>query len=104
MKRAWLVLALAIPAAAGAAGIPAPQAVLAPAKPAAHRPLFEVKYVLLPAPRTTGDLPRIDYREQSATIAPSRLDGHGSRELRPFSADPNVEIYRQWACETLGHR
>ena len=104
MKRAWLVLALAIPAAAGAAGIPAPQAVLAPAKPAAHRPLFEVKYVLLPAPGAASDMPRIDYRDQSSAIAPSRLDGRGSRELRPFSADPNVEICRQWACETLGHR
>ena len=104
MKRTWLVLALAIPAAAWAAGIPEPQVVPAPTKPAAYRPSFEVKYVLLPAPKTADDTPRIDYSGQSAAIAPLRLDRRGSKALRPFAIDPNVEICRQWACETPGRR
>lgn len=104
MKRTWLVLALAIPAASWAVGVAEPQGVAPPAKPAAHRPLFEVKYVLLPAPKPSGDTPRIDYGDQSAAIAPLRLDGPGSEALRPYSRDPNVEICRRWACETSDRR
>lgn len=106
MKRTWLVLvlALAVPAVARAAGVSEPQGVTSPARPAAHRPLFEVKYVLLPAPKPTGDMPRIEYSDQAAAIAPLRLDERNSRALHPFSRDPNVEICRQWACETLDRR
>ncbi|GAB3785560.1 hypothetical protein [Dyella agri] len=104
MKRMSLVLALAIPAAAWAAGVPGPQIVPAPAKPAVHRPLVYVKYVLLPAPKTADDAPRIDYSESSAAMLPLHLDWPGSKAFGAFAVDPNVEICRQWACETSGHR
>jgi hypothetical protein len=103
VKRAWLVLALMAPVAAWAAGIPGPQTV-APAKPVAHKPLFEVKFVLRPAPKTTGDVPRIDYSDRSAAIAPLRLGRQDATAFHPFAFSPNVEICRAWACETADRR
>jgi hypothetical protein len=103
MKRAWFVITLAIPVAAWAAGIPEPQAV-PQAQVVAHKPLFEVKYVLLPAPKTAGDTPRIDDSDRSAAIVPLRLDTRDSGTLRPVAFHPNMEICREWACETPRQR
>lgn len=103
MKRTLFTLALSLPAAVWA-GVPAPQAASASAQARlpAHRPVFQVRYVLLPAPREADDLPRIDYGDRSPAVTPLQLDRWSSRELEPFASNPNVEICRQWACEIPG--
>jgi hypothetical protein len=103
MKRMLFVLALTLPAAVWA-GVPAPQEVPAPAQPTAHPPVFQVKYVLLTAPKEAGDMPRIDYDGRSAALVPLQPGHERYKVLDPFASSPNVEICRQWACEFPGHR
>jgi hypothetical protein len=101
MKCMLFLLALALPAIA-MAGVPAPQDVPASAQPAARQPLFQVRYVLLPAPKEASDTPRIDYDGRSAAVVPLPQGHWGYRQLDPFASNPNVEICRQWACEVPG--
>lgn len=61
----------------------------------AHRPLFIVKYVLLPAP--TG-APRIHMDDQGAQIVPPP-EGSPSVLLGALQQDPNVDVCYGWGCE-----
>ncbi len=105
MKRTLFILALILPSAVWA-GVPVPQAASARAQTQAqlpsHQPVFQVRYVLLPAPKEASDTPRIDYDGQSAAMVPLQQGHWGHRQLDPFASNPNVEICRQWACEIPG--
>lgn len=104
MRYLLFILALTLPPVVWA-GVPAPQTASAQAQAQlpAHQPIFQVRYVLLPAPRKADDLPRIDYGDRSPAMAPLQLERWGSRELDPSASNPNMEICRQWACEIPGH-
>lgn len=102
MTRSWFALALVLPVAAWSAGTPQPQPQPQAAwqgKASAHKPLFTMRFVLLPAPRTPSTPPRIDVDKRAAVIAPLHWDARDSVRLRPLAWRPNVEICRGWACD-----
>ena len=104
MKRMLLALILGVPGAAWAA-LPAQQvAPVPPAAPNHHPHLFEVKFVLRPAPKQDGGLPQIQLDKRAAAIVPADWGRQAHRLLGLSGPGPNVEICQSWACEAFGQR
>ena len=104
MKCMPFVLILGIPGAAWA-GLPMQQGAPATSTAQSHHPhLFEVKFVLRPAPKQDDGLPRVQFDNQATAIAPLPTDRHAYRRFSLPGPGPNVEICQSWACETLGQR
>lgn len=75
-----------------------------PAKP--HRPLFEVRYVLVsavPSSRAQA-LPVIDLGSARSAIHLLPLDGPGAVLVGGQFRNPNMELCRGWGCETQPRR
>jgi len=104
MQRMLFVLILGMPGAAWA-GLPMQQGAPAPSTAPSHHPrLFEVKFVLRPAPKQGAGLPRIRSDNQAAVIVPVSRDRQAYRRLGMPGPGPNVAICESWACETFGQR
>lgn len=104
MQRMLFVLILGMPGAAWA-GPPMQQDAPAPPTAPNHHPrLFEVKFVLRPAPKQGEGLPRIRFDNQAAGIVPVSRYRQVYRRLGLPGPGPNVEICESWACETFVQR
>jgi len=104
MQRMLFVLVLGMPGAAWA-GLPMQQDAPAPSTAPSHHPrLFEVKFVLRPAPKQGDGLPRIRFDNQAPAIVPVPRDRQAYRRLGWPGPGPNVEICESWACETFVQR
>jgi len=104
MQRMLFVLILGMPGAAWA-GLPMQQDAPVPSTVPSHHPhLFEVKFVLRPAPKQGDGLPRIRFDNQAAAIAPVARDRQTYRRFALPGPGPNVEICESWACETFVQR
>jgi hypothetical protein len=70
------------------------------AGPPPHRPLIEVKFVLLPAPRAPSGLPAVSLDERPAVAPPpQRRDAWPSAVPLLGAYAPNTEICRGRECE-----
>ncbi|HEX8777382.1 MAG TPA: hypothetical protein VF738_04630 [Rhodanobacter sp.] len=104
MKRMLFVLALFLPCAARA-GLPMPQDAPAPSAGAGrHSHLFELKFVLRPAPAREGSPPRIQFDDQAPAVVPPSRGRQAYRRLGLPGPGPNAEICESWACEAFGQR
>lgn len=104
MKRMLLVLILGMPGVAWA-GLPVQQDAPAPSVAPNHHPrLFEVKFVLRPAPKQDGGLPQVQLDKRAAAIVPAHWVQQAHPLLGLSGPGPNVEICQGWACETFGQR
>ncbi|MBU6247214.1 MAG: hypothetical protein KGN77_05615 [Xanthomonadaceae bacterium] len=111
MKPLIACLAWALPCGAIAATLPPQSEPVGPAMPSSsaaptHRPLFEVRYVLvgaIPSKRTDA-LPDIDLGSPAPAIHPVPLDRPGNATLGSRFGHPNVELCRSWGCEPQPHR
>lgn len=105
MKSSLLLLALALPGAALAVAAPPQQEPVGrdaspSARPAAHHPLFEVRYVLLKAkPEPQDDASYlIDLGDGKASIHPLPLGGGSLLMSSSLFLPPNTLMCRSWAC------
>lgn len=111
MKLPIACLALVLPCGVLAATLPPQSEPVGPAMPSssaapAHRPLFEVRYVLVSAiPSHRNDaLPEIDLGSPTPAIHPVPLDGPGNATLGSQFRNPNMELCRSWGCEAQPRR
>ena len=104
MRRMLLVLILGMPGVAWA-GLPVQQDAPLPSAATNQRShLFEVKFVLRPAPKQGDHPPQIQLDRQAAAITPVHWGQQAQRQLGLPGPGPNVEICRGWACETFDRR
>ena len=82
-------LVLALPISAWASGAMEAQ------QASAHRPLFIVRYVLLPAPK---EAPQIVMDDRGAQLVPPG-SSFPAAPLGRAERDPNVVICYGWSCE-----
>ncbi|HKR75472.1 MAG TPA: hypothetical protein VJR95_02340 [Rhodanobacter sp.] len=104
MKRMLFVLILGMPGVAWA-GLSVQQDAPVPRTAQNHHPqLFEVKFVLRPAPKQDGGLPQVQLDRQAAAIVPVHWGQQTHRRLGLPGPGPNVEICQGWGCEGFGQR
>jgi len=95
MQRMLFVLILGMPGAAWA-GLPMQQDAPAPSTAPSHHPrLFEVKFVLRPAPKQGDGLPRIRFDNQAPAIVPVPRD-------RPIADSAGPASGRTWKSARAG--
>jgi hypothetical protein len=103
MKRLVLAVALVIPAVSMAAFEPqvqSPPTAGNPSQPTkAHRPLFQVRYVLESALPKKQSLPAIDLGDGKAAIDSASMSAQSGAPLRSRFEQPNVITCRGWGCE-----
>jgi hypothetical protein len=105
MRSSLLLLALALPGTALAVASPPQQEHVgsdasSSARPPAHHPLFEVRYVLLkaPLPPRENPIPRIDMGDGKASIHTLPLAGGSLLMSSSGFMAPNTLMCRSWAC------
>lgn len=111
MKLLMTGLALVLPCGILAATLPPQSEPVGPAMPSSaaappHRPLFQVRYVLVSAipSKRTDSLPDIDLGSPAPAIHPLPLDGSGNVSLGGRFGQPNMELCHSWGCEAQPHR
>ena len=109
MKYLWCVVAVAMSGMA-MAGVNPAQVTGPPtaptgrsANPLQHRPLIEVKFVLVrPAPEPS-DTPSIDLGNQQPAIVPLWLIGRDATPFRGKYVNPNMYWCSAWGCMETSH-
>jgi hypothetical protein len=106
MKHLLFVFALSAPCLSMAAGVPAqtPPAqsgvVAKPAKSPSHRPLIDVKFVLVRAPPEENDAPQLDFGNGKPAIVPLPSSRWDTVPLGADPTNPNAYWCRNWGCRS----
>jgi len=112
MKLVLMCLGLALSVGCQAAAVPQQHEDVGFAAPVdarqarPHRPLFEVRYVLVRAtsPSRPDPMPAIDLGDGKAAIHPVALDGPGVVTVGSKFSNPNMELCHSWGCEAQPRR